>query len=316
MAIPAYMISPEMLRIAQALGQPAMATGQAAQTVQQATQQEPVQQTTVQPQAGQPGASNPAQEVIPQTGDPVASRAAQLAQTQAAANPTPQAQAIPTTQATGQTGATQTTQEQQNTQQAQQAAQTQQAQQTVPTQSGIGGSGAVAQQEGSALGGAANLSPEAAAAGAQGNNTQASQSWWDQMVQNFTGAGLEGDALKDWQKTAGMASLLTSLGANVSGDHWTGRFGNGMNNFIQSGIIDKNNREAENKLGNSLQTAGQAMSNAGKDVKQQAGLTAPIKQPSANTYQTKATNTYGTGGLTSNNSKESLLAQIRALGMV
>lgn len=304
MAVLPFQITPEQLRIAEALGRPALATGQAAQAINEASQM-PVSQGVQ-----QYGSSNPVQEATPQVGSPTASRAVQLAQTQAAANPTPQAQSYTPVQDVNQPLNTQNTQQQQNTQQTQQS---------MPTQSSIGGSQNM--QQGSALGGPSNLDPNVAKAGAQGNNTQAEQNWWDTMVKNFVGPKLTPEdynnpekvsELNDWRNNASMASLLTSLGSNVANDHWVGRFGSGMNEFIRGGLRDKNARAQENSLGKQITTAGKAMQ--GSNNSNQSGSQAPIKQPTASGYQTTASNTYGMGSVQPN--KESLLAQIRALGVI
>lgn len=194
---------------------------------------------------------------------------------------------------------------------------TQQTQVTAPTQNIQSPGQAQTQNAQSGLAGPANLNAESVQVGAAGNNTPAEQSWWDTMVQGFTGRDLNGQALEDWKKTAALSSMLTGLGANIANDHWVGRWGKGMNNFIQSSLIDKQNRELENKYGNILSSTAKATQGSSPTANSQAqqGSIAPTKQPGTGSgYQTTASNTYGMSGLSPN--KESLLAQIRALGMV
>lgn len=153
----------------------------------------------------------------------------------------------------------------QQTAQAQVQAQQNQAQQTQqpaqqPAQPSVGNPLAGQQQPDLGNQQPANITPEQAQAGKQNATGANAKSWWNQVGQNISGYGLEGDALQQWQNNMAMSMLLGSLGSAVGGDSFGGRLGQGLLNFGQGAIAGRNAMEAEKTLFDLLRGSSNATS--------------------------------------------------------
>lgn len=124
----------------------------------------------------------------------------------------------------------------------------QQNQQQQPVQNTPGGM----QPQQSALG---NFSQEQLQQGQQGAQTSSEKGFWQGLVDNLSGNGLQGNALTDWRKNMSLGTALGMLGNAIGGQTAGGRLGEGVYQLGAGAMASKNAELREGQQQNFLQSA-------------------------------------------------------------